>query len=421
MCRTDRPGAFWAERWRALRARVGCPQPTVPVVAPLAVRPATPGAPPAPLALVNGLLIDGTGAAPVANASVLIQDGRIQRVEAGDRGAIPAGGQVIDVRGATILPGLINAHVHYAYDIARLKTWAQAGVTTVRELGVIVPGESLEQRYILRDNSWVDPQITRIVAASLIISTPKGYGFLFVTSPEEARRVALQALDDGAEQIKFAFENYRFPLNRWPMLPLAPARALVRAAHERGVRALVHITHAKHVELALEAGADEIVHMPYDKLPDTLIRRAVEAGVLWHPTLELYAVFGKSTLSRFPGVDTKYYITRGAMDNLRRIVAAGGIIALGTDYGGTPGTFQDGLPMLELELMQEAGMTPQQILVAATQTAAFACGKLDQLGTVAPGKIADMLVVQGNPLDDLHALQNVRLVIKGGTIIRDEA
>ncbi|MEI7770307.1 MAG: amidohydrolase family protein [Chloroflexales bacterium] len=114
-------------------------------------------------------------------------------------------------------------------------------------------------------------------------------------------------------------------------------------------------------------------------------------------------------------------ITNGAIDNLRRVVAAGGVIALGTDYGGTPGTFQDGLPMIELELMQQAGMTPMQILVAATSNAAFACAKADQLGTITPGKIADVLVVNGNPLDDLHRLQDVRLVIKGGTIIRQEA
>ncbi|NTU78577.1 MAG: hypothetical protein HGA45_04100 [Chloroflexales bacterium] len=236
MCPSDRRASAWAAPWRALRDWVAGPPATFPTLAPLHVTPAAPAPEPAPLALVNGLLIDGTDAKPVADAIVLIQDGRIQRVGSGDRGTIPTGCQVIDVRGASILPGLINAQVHYAYDIARLRRWAQAGVTTVRELGVITPAESLEQRYLLRDNSWIEPQLARIVATSLIITIPKGYGFLYVTSPEEARRAALRAIDQGAEQIKFAFENYRFPMCRWPLLPLEPARALVQAALHGALR-----------------------------------------------------------------------------------------------------------------------------------------------------------------------------------------
>ena len=175
-----------------------------------------------------------------------------------------------------------------------------------------------------------------------------------------------------------------------------------------------------YVPMALDAGVDEIAHMPYDALPDAVIARSVAAKVLWTPTLDLYMVSGQTNFGRVPGIDPKYVITNGAIANLRRVVAAGGQIALGTDYGGTPGTFQDGLPMIELELMQQADMTPMQILVAATSNAARACGKADALGTIAPGKIADILVVNGNPLEDLHRLQDVRLVIKGGTIIREE-
>jgi|APCry1669189070_1035195.scaffolds.fasta_scaffold00235_10 imidazolonepropionase-like amidohydrolase len=399
------------------------PPATVPAVAPLDVTPAVPAPVPAALALVNGLLIDGSGAAPVADAVVLIRDGRFEA--AGPRGqvTIPPEYKVIDVQGATILPGLINAHVHYAYDVARLKTWAYAGVTTVREMGVIVPGESLDKRYMLRDNSRIDPYLARIVAVSLIVSPPKGYGYLYETSPEDARKVALKAIGEGAELIKLVFADYRIPFEHWPLLPLEDAKALVQAAHERGLLTAVHIHQAKYVSMALDAGVDQIAHMPADdSVPDDVIQRAVAAKVMWTPTLEMYSVFGRTVLGRVFGADAASQgAAKGAIDNLRRVVAAGGEIALGTDYGGTPSTFQDGLPIHEMELMQQAGMTPMQILVAATSNAARACGKADQLGTITPGKIADVLVVNGNPLDDLHRLQDVRLVIKGGTIIRQEA
>ncbi|NTU78659.1 MAG: amidohydrolase family protein [Chloroflexales bacterium] len=213
-----------------------------------------------------------------------------------------------------------------------------------------------------------------------------------------------------------------FPVERWPLLPLAEAQELVKAAHERGVPATVHIHQAELVAMALDAGVDEIAHIPANEpIPEDVIQRSAEAGVRWTPTLEMYTVFGKTMLRRAPGIDAEYVATSVAIENLRRILAAGGEIALGTDYGGTLGTFQEGLPMRELELMQEAGMSPMQILVASTRNAARARNMADDLGTLEPGKIADLLVVNGNPLDDLHHLQDVRLAIKGGTIIRQEA
>lgn len=371
-----------------------------------------------PLALVNGLLIDGTGANPVSNAVVLVRDGKIQSVGRPPQVSIPPEYPMLDVQGAAILPGLINAHIHGAYDIQRLMTWAQAGVTTVREMGLPTPGLSLSERYQLRDRSRNDPQIARIVAASLNFSGPGGYGQVYVNSPADARTQALSAIDAGAEIIKFSFEDYRPLFTFWPRLPLPDAKALVNAAHERGVRAAVHISWSRNARRALECGADEIEHVPSDRLPDALIQRAVQANVLWIPTLELYQVVGKAMFGKLPGSRAPQFFSKTAINNLRRLVAAGVTIALGTDFDGFPGEFQSGLPMLEMELMQQAGMTPMQILVAATRNAAFACGKSQELGTIEAGKCADLLVVNGNPLEDLHDLQQVRCVIKNGVIIR---
>jgi imidazolonepropionase-like amidohydrolase len=105
-------------------------------------------------------------------------------------------------------------------------------------------------------------------------------------------------------------------------------------------------------------------------------------------------------------------------DNLRRFVAAGGGVALGTDYQGAPNVhFDQGMPITEIVLMAQAGMTPMQIIVAATRDAAHACGPERELGTLEPGKLADVLVVEGDPLTDLRALTQTRMVVRDGVII----
>jgi imidazolonepropionase-like amidohydrolase len=108
------------------------------------------------------------------------------------------------------------------------------------------------------------------------------------------------------------------------------------------------------------------------------------------------------------------------VDNLRRFVVAGGQVALGTDYSGAPGvTFDLGMPIREIEWMHEAGMTPMQIIVAGTRNAACVCNLEDELGALEVGKIADVLVVNGDPLEDIHALTQARLVVHNGQVLRD--
>jgi imidazolonepropionase-like amidohydrolase len=107
------------------------------------------------------------------------------------------------------------------------------------------------------------------------------------------------------------------------------------------------------------------------------------------------------------------------VENLRRFVELGGQVALGNDYGGGPGQFELGIPMYEIEMMSQAGMTPMQIIVASTLNAARVSHVENELGTLEPGKIADVLVVKGNPLQDLNALRNVQMVIHSGVIIRN--
>lgn len=147
------------------------------------------------------------------------------------------------------------------------------------------------------------------------------------------------------------------------------------------------------------------VIMVTDPLPDDLIERMVANGVYWEPTIELWKNVGHS-------------LDQYILDNLGRYVAAGGKVALGTDYEGYSTPFQLGMPMHEIEWMQEAGMSPMQIIVASTKNAADVCGLGTELGTLEVGKIADVLVVQGDPLQDIQALSDVRWVIHNGLVIR---
>jgi imidazolonepropionase-like amidohydrolase len=369
----------------------------------------------ATLSVINGLLIDGTGTEAIQDGAVVIQDGRI--VAAGPRTQveIPSNTNTIDVRGGTILPGFINAHVHLAYSVSRLKAWAQGGVTTVRDLGAL--GPYTPARFEMRNKLCANPKCARLVAVGSFINVKGGYPEAYwgghavtITSPEEARQAVNKLIDEGADVIKTAMESgYAFGQAGWPLLSPEEAKALVHTAHERGKTVTAHVTSARDLERALDAGVDEIAHMVVDKLSEKLISRMVEAGIRWVPTLELWQ-----------GVSRNYPVSHGSMaiKNLALFVKAGGEIVLGTDYAGARQVnFDLGMPIHEIEWMQEAGMTPMQIIVAATLNGARSCDMESALGTLEAGKLADILVVDGDPLVDVHALTKVRIVLREGKSI----
>jgi imidazolonepropionase-like amidohydrolase len=210
-------------------------------------------------------------------------------------------------------------------------------------------------------------------------------------------------LDLGADLIKIAFEDSLPPSQRPPLLGLPEAQAIVAAAHRRGVPVSAHVTQSHHLERAVAAGVDDVAHMIRDDLPDALVSEMVQCDIYWVPTLELWQGVG---------------LKGSPVANLAKFVAAGGQVALGTDYAGYLIPFQLGMPTKEIALMAKAGMAPMDIIVAATRNAAIVSNRGEDLGTLEPGKIADILVVNGNPLADLNALSNVRLVLRSGIIIR---
>jgi imidazolonepropionase-like amidohydrolase len=358
------------------------------------------------IAIVNGTLIDGTGSKPVANATVVIRSGRI--VAAGRRGTvrIPKGAKRLDARGGTILPGFINTHIHGGLSESTLEAFAQGGVTTVRDLA---SGADYERAFAYRDRMLKQPRLARLVAVGPMVTVEGGYPIaiwgdsaLTVSSPDDARAKVTKLIEAGADVVKIALESGAvFSKNGLPELSTAEVKAIVETAHAHGRRVTVHAMVAADVERALDGGVDEIAHMAVDSVSDNAIKRMVENHVAWVPTLEVIRGVG------LPDGGT----------NLRRFIRAGGTVALGSDYGAPNVDFDLGMPVHEVQFMRQTGMTPMQIIVAATKNAAYACGLGKTLGTLKPGMIADVIVVQGNPLKNLSTLGHVTTVVHTGILI----
>jgi imidazolonepropionase-like amidohydrolase len=343
-----------------------------------------------------GAIIDGTGAAPLEDAAIVIQDGVITAVGFRQEIEIPSGAVIIEFPGSTILPGFINAHVHTVYNPFLLKQWAQEGVTTVRDLGARYPFSL----FPTRDRYNEDPASATLIAAGPLITVPRGYPIagnnfpsLVVTNPDHARREVAELIREGADVIKIVVESG----DGAPTLSLETASAIVETAHQEDVPVAAHVGTLDDLRLAVNAGVDDFSHV-VPSLPEELLEQLVADNVYWVPTLE----------------------TAGGYDagNILRFIDAGGRIALGNDGGMLPG-IEIGMPMREIEMLQAAGMIPMEIIVAATWNAAQVCNREDTLGTLEVGKIADVLVIHGDPLVDLKALRDVLLVIHQGVIIRD--
>jgi imidazolonepropionase-like amidohydrolase len=278
-----------------------------------------------------------------------------------------------------------------------LSAWDKAGVTTVCDLGS--PSDPFY--FAIRDATLTHPQYSRIVAAGPIVTSPGGYPIpvwgpdiaLPVASPEEARQKVGELLDQGADIIKIAVAN---------TLTADEIAAITDVAHQRGTLVLAHIETAKDMELAVDNGVDILAHMAFDKLPADLIAKMVSKDVYVIPTAAILA-------GLYPAAKAQI------LDNIYQFTAAGGKLALGDDFGNTG--IQLGMPIQDIDLMSQAGLTSMQIIQAGTLYAAHVCHRDQELGMLDVGKAADILVIFGNPLLDIHALLNVGMVIRDGVVV----
>jgi len=388
--------------------------------------------------LRGATLIDGTGAPPVRDRAVIVEDGRIVGVT-GD-GAPRGGGPVVDLGGLTLMPGLINCHVHlcmagdadpartladesYAATVVSAVVHAQrtveAGVTTVRDLG----GREYAE-IAVRDGvrAAVIPG-PRVLCAGRAICITGGHGWRLVgrqaDGPDDLRRAVREQLRAGADVIKLVATGGVMTPGvdpRAAQLTLDELRAGVDEAHRARRRAAAHAMADEGIAWCLDAGIDTIEHGVF--LTESLAARMAQQGTALVATLVApHAIVEGGLAAGIPefAVQKSIALRERHLESFRLAMRAGVTIAAGTD-AGTP-LNPHGTLVPELSLMVGAGMEPLQALRAATSVAARVLALQDETGTIAPGLAADLIAVEGDPASDVKALDAIRLVLAGGRTV----
>jgi enamidase len=385
--------------------------------------------------VTNGIVIDGTGADPITDGLVAIQGNRIVAVGQSSDFKIPEEVNVIDATGKTILPGVFNAHVHFVpYAEKRRVLFLLDGVTSVCDLGTSLSlMEEFEQEKLEAGLA------ARGFKAGPIITAPRGYPgsnwdvalSYEIQGVNEAENAVRDLHARGADYIKVALEP-GFGGATLPMINLEELRSVVATAHANDLLVRAHVTKSEMLDMVLEAGVDVIEHVPipsdsYENLqpmlddagkyriPSSLEAQMldmIEQGVVLVPTLDVLT--GDSNLRNFVESEPEHF-TQAVLTVVRFFHDSGGIIAVGNDYG-YPGVLP-GMPLREMELLQAAGLSPLEVIEAATKHAAYVCGQSEDLGTLEIGKLADLIVVDGNPLEDINAMDSVLYVVKDGELV----
>jgi imidazolonepropionase-like amidohydrolase len=378
-----------------------------------------------------------TGGDSVSPADILIEGDRIKAIVA--PAAANPGEQVLDYSGCTVLPGLINAHCHLTMDggpnpdatakrdgvlLTAYKAAAHArmalfsGVTMVRDLGAS-EGIDLALRKAINDGVVVGP---RMLAAARCICMTGGHGWdggCEVDGPDEARKGARLQLRAGADVVKVMATGGVMTPGVEPGSPQMnedELRAAIEEAHNAGKRAATHAQGTRGIQNAVRAGVDSVEHGIF--LDDETIQMMLDRGTYLVPTLVApYHIVRGGIEAGIPAfaVEKAKRVADSHVQSFIKAMRAGVKIAAGTD-AGTPLNSHDNF-VLELELMVKAGMPIVNALRAATSVNAELLDVADRLGTIAAGKLADLLIVRGNPLTDLTALRNVVDVMKGGAVI----
>jgi imidazolonepropionase-like amidohydrolase len=444
-----------------------------------------------PLAIVGATVIDGTGAAPVAGATVIVAGERIAAVGPAGQVPVPEGARTLDGRGLWLIPGLIDAHVHLANSAslysnpvsldlravrayesdelertraalpATLLRYLASGVTSVIDRGG--PSWTLDLRALAES-----APAPRIVLSGPMLATyraPVDLGALATTrwirSPEEARAAVRANARAGVDQIKIHF----LPRPGRLADDLAWAAAAIAEAHAHGLPVAVHATQQALARAVVEAGADQLVHSIDNAIvDDAFAGLLVEHGTVLTTTLLVFEGYREvfltgldysdielrlgdprviATLDDLARIDDRhlpiwlragrsarggqagaatlwpYWATRDVRRiedaNLRKLAAAGVVIAAGTD-AGTIGNLHGPALQRELELMANAGLEPLSVIRAATMGGAAAMGRADELGSIEAGKLADMVLLEADPLADIRNARRIRAVIKGGVV-----
>ena len=420
-----------------------------------AQEPETPPPPPLPppqartnerVAIRAGRLFDGKSDDLKKQQVILIEGTRIVQVGSANDVQIPAGTEILDLSNATVLPGLIDGHTHvFAHgpdlDEQMMKESLQyrtlealvnaqrdlyVGFTTLRDLKTLggMYGD-VDLRTAINNGLVQGPRL-QVSGRGFQITggfRPKGYSrdiaipsmLETVDSPWEVRKAVREQLMNGADWIKFyATNEFTFAADGKMVIPplyrLEEVQAFVEEAHDRGHKVSCHAFGGNGLRNCLAAGVDTIEHAV--DLSDDDIQQFKTKGIYMIPTLYHYQLDRAHDQKKYAG----HSVAEVSEPNFRRAVAAGVKIAFGTGVG----PFPHGTQMKEFEYMVKFGMTPAQVIRAATIVDAQMMGWEASIGTIERGKFADLVAVCGDPLTDITELERVKFVMKGGQLLRND-
>jgi len=403
------------------------------------------------------LLIDGSGSKPLKDPIIEIEGDTITAVGVAGEIQVDPNADVVDLRGMTLLPGLIDAHIHLEgwksmdmmewmttpLAVGALRATAdarrllEAGFTAVRCLG---GGASIHLRQAIEEGVIQGPRI--ITSGRSFIQTSGGadpwelpvecvhvlsrLGQTLadtVDGPDECRVGVRRRLREGADCIKIlttgAVHSEHNPPTRVGFTQ-EETDALVDEAHRLGLKVAAHAHGTAGIRTAILAGVDTIEHGSY--LDEECIELMLERGTYLVPTFSVIRCNLDPGPDGLP--DTEYGLRQGRevqdihRQSFVRAYEAGVKIVAGTDFIGVP-PMKHGLNAMELECLVEAGMSPMESIVASTSSAAEAIGLGQRTGTAAAGMWADIVAVDGNPLDRIDLLGDVAFVMKAGEIIKN--
>jgi len=404
--------------------------------------------------LKGGNLIDGNGGSQVENSVIVIKGERIDVVGTIDSVPIPPEGKVVDISGKTVMPGLIDAHCHPAgtkslnpmtwiVDPPELRAirssldmWKliDSGFTTIRDCGNSL---SLHLKKAIEEGSINGPRVFCAGRAitqtgghfdmphSLPLTWVKERGFARIADGvDECRKAVREQLRAGADFIKIATTGGVMSERSFPSVAqfsVEEIKAIVEEAHNAGVKVSSHAQGTKGIKNALLGGVDTIEHGIF--LDDEAIEKMIKQNTYLIPTLAIAeAIITGGIEAGVPEVSlNKAREVQGInLASFVRAWKAGVKIGLGTDYMSDPMTPM-GKNAVELELYVKAGLSPMEAIVCATKNNSEALGINDTLGTLEAGRLADLIIVCGNPLNNIGLLKdkrNIMRVYKGGEMIQ---
>jgi imidazolonepropionase-like amidohydrolase len=421
--------------------------------------------------LKNVRIVDGTGAAQLEDQTITIIGDKIGSIGPAASAAIPAGAEVLDLKGYTVLPGLVGMHIHLFFPqggsppiysdmaISFPRLYLALGVTTIRTTGSVTPYTDLEAKRLIDAGKMLGPRmfITAPYLEGVGSFTPVMHE---LTGVDDARRMVNFWADQGATSFKAYMNITRDEL-----------RAAVEEAHKRNLKVTGHLCSVTYKEAA-DIGIDNLEHgllastdFVADKKPDVCpaggtasllaldvnspavqetIKKLVDKKVALTSTLPVFEASAPITQSgigaasallnqrmlntmspdarvrylanraRIPGNSPTATLVRKSMDFERAFAKAGGLLMAGLDPTGNGGVVAGFGDLREVELLVEAGFTPLEAIRIASLNGAIFLGEDSRIGSVASGKFADLMVIKGNPAANIADIENVEIVFKNG-------